>query len=193
MIPAQRVCCLTLLSLVSLCLHAQDHCPARPSFDTHVRRYTGAYENFAYGFSTRIPSGLTGIDEDDPEYQRGFTIVSPRTAGTLSVTAEVNSADLASALQAAKQEAAYLRKDAEQMEELTFAETTLGSRPAVRLSARFRCNGKSGDFSTTRVFALGSGKRFIYRITWEGPAANASATLRNLDALVSSWKFIPAR
>ncbi len=181
-----------LLLWGSSLLRAQG-CPYQPHFSNDARRYTGAYRNGAYGFATVIPKGLTGLDENDPLYQRGFSIPLPDAAGQISVFAEANSAGFADPRAAARTQVRYLHGRAVQVSAPTYSELQLATRPAVRVTSEFHCAGDRTAYELISVLALDAGRRFVYTLSWEGSLAKAQTAGQTMGALVSSWRFLTPR
>lgn len=181
------ICILSFLAYAPIVQGAA--CPFKVDPGEKSRHYLGRYDNKAYGFSTRIPAGLVGVDSDDPSYQRGFVIVLPKDQGTVSIFAERNSAEFGSALEAAQAAVHYLEGRTEHVISPTFSDDRIGSRSASRVSAEFRCPGRDEHYGFVAVLAVDTNKQFVYTLAWEGPLAGLAPAENILGSLQKSWRF----
>lgn len=183
---------LLLLSLITRAAYGAT-CPNHPELGPKLRNYTGIYKNPAFGYTTRLPQGTTGLDTDNPEYQRGFVVILPQEGGTLSVYAETNSSELKTPTAASMADLEYLRADIPQISAIHKATMHLDSHPAAEITAQFKCSNDLHTYQHIAVFSLGTNRRFLYTLTWEGPTARAAEAATLIHALERSWKFIPTR
>ncbi len=193
MITALRGWTGLLLLLVFTRAACSQACPHRTDLGNSPRHYTGLYKNPAFGYETHLPAGTIGLDSDNPEYQRGFVVLLPQAGGTLSVYAEPNSAEYKTAAAAVGTDLDYLRTDRTQATVLHRTATHLDSHPAAELAAEFRCPNDPKLYRHLAAFSLGTNHRFLYTLTWEGPADRAPEAASLLHAIELSWKFIRAR
>ena len=174
-----------------VCLHAQE-CPAKADFGDKPRQYTGSYRNGAFDFATRIPAGNTGLDADDPQYQRGFTVLLPNGGGKLAVWGEVNSSEFTPRT-AARFYLGLLRDQSARVVSSRYTAETLQGRSAVRLTAQFVCPHDRTRYGYHFVTALSPHGRFVYSLEWQGPISEAQEADKVLQKLTASWEFLPDR
>ncbi len=186
--------CIAVLASLGFAVVARgEACPARPDLGDKTRSYMGQYENFAYGFATRIPAGLTGLDSDDPSYQRGFTIALPNDGGSIWVYAETNSADFSAAQAAARSSIHDLGLRAKLAAPAIYTPLQIGGHQAERAIASFRCGNDAAAYGYTAILALSADRRFVYNILWEGRLRDQKSAAAVLQALEASWKFLVPR
>src|SRR5436190_16144964 len=68
--------CLALV--IAFSLSADDHCgnfPPKSFSGQGVPKHTRSYSNYVYGYSVKLPTGLTGYSTPPPAPQHGFGIV----------------------------------------------------------------------------------------------------------------------
>ena len=167
----------------------KDGCLSRPSFGKEARTYTGLYKNPAYGYMTQIPAGLIGLDDNNPDYQKGFTILFPKDNGTLSVYAEANSSLYTEPQAAAKAESKYLTPETSIVSR-RYQSFRVASRPAAQSIMLFHCPGVDTSYEVISVFTLNPGNRFLYTLTWQGKKSASASATRAMQALETSWRFI---
>ncbi len=179
-----------VLGCVAHVLPAQkDPCPSKPDFGKNARAYTGSYKNPAYGYSTQIPFGLVGLDYNNPDYQKGFTILFPKNNGALSVYAEPNSALYRKPEAAAKGESGYLASESLAVSR-HYQSSHIASRPATQSTVLFSCPGDKNSYEAISIFTLNPGGRFLYNLTWQGKASAAASATKIMQALEASWQFL---
>ena len=167
-------------------------CPWQPQFGPDARTYTGHYQNLSYGFSTDIPSGLVGIDNNDPEYQRGFSFLLGER-GNMSVFAEPNSAGFDQPQSAAKTRTGYLRKHVAQFASVRYTSLSMASRPATQAVVEFTCPGTGERYESISIFSLDRDKEFLYTLTWQGKSTDAASAAKIIRHLEEAWRFVPAK
>jgi hypothetical protein len=189
-----------ILSFILVCMSATvaqtaafAQCPASPEAAALIRRYSGEYENFAYGFKVSIPSPFVGRDVDNPLYQRGFTLLFPDSQESITVYADVNSLDWRNVREAA---AGYTKAFTDQATEVfseTRTQSQLGHQNAIEDAAEYSCGESQSAFASITVVSLSPDKRFIYTLRWEGKRNKRDEGRKVLGQLVSSWKFFTPR
>ena len=168
---------------------APKECPAQLHLGADLWRYTGQYKNGAYGYSTQIPNGLTGLDQKNAFYQKGFAILS-LGGGFLAVDAEPNSPLFKASGAAAKENVSELQSEFGPLISTQYRSVTLASRPAVESTVVFHCPGSKESYTDISLFALNPGKRFVYSLTWQGPQTGQALGRKTLESLQQTWKFL---
>ena len=164
-------------------------CPAQLHLNGDLWKYRSRYNNPAYGYSTQIPDGLTGVDPKNPFYQKGFSIL-PLAGGYLTVYAEVNSALYRSADAAAKDNLSDLKSEVDSISSVKYQPIQLGSRPAAQSTVIFHCQGLKETYTDISIFALNSTGRFVYTITWQGPQTGKVPAEKAIRSIEGSWRFL---
>jgi hypothetical protein len=158
-----------------------------------VRKYAGAYRNLAYGFSTVIPRGFIGLDTQNPDYQRGFTISFHNWNASLTVSAEANSLEYADARAAAAGDVELRRRPGREALSSDLEPSELDGRPAEALRVRYRCSPGGAEYTWAETIALSPDGGYVYAISWEGPSSEFDSDRVAVDELKRSWKFLKPR
>jgi hypothetical protein len=154
-----------------------------------TRRYSGGYENLAYGFKVSIPSRFVGFDVDNPLYQRGFTLLFPDSQESITVYADINSLDWRSVTEAATGYTKVFTDQAAKVLSENRKHSLLGRRDAIQDAADYSCGDNQTPFSSITIVSLSPDKRFVYTLRWEGKKNERAAGKKALQELVSSWRF----
>jgi hypothetical protein len=191
---------LTVCSLLALLLYADSDskggCPIRPPLPdvSSQRTYTNEYENTSYGYSVVIPHGLTGVDTDNPAYQKGFTIVLRSPERTISVFADTNSLDYSDPKAAAAGELAlFKQQQGMRFKDEQIVPTDLSTHVAAKLLFHYRCSDQDVEYTHVEIIAMSSDGQYIYTIAWDGAATAEKSDERLISALKRSWRFSRAK
>jgi hypothetical protein len=168
-------------------------CPASPDATALTRKYSGEYENFAYGFRVSIPDPFIGRDGDNPLYQRGFPLLFPDSQESIAVYVDINSLEWRSVTETATGYAKAFAGQAAKMVSEYRKHTLLGHRDAIQDTADYLCGGGETLFSSITIVSLSRDKRFVYTLRWEGKKDERAAGNEVLQKLVSSWRFFAPR
>jgi len=188
---------LTFFSSLLLLFASQSKaaCPVNawvPSTNSQ-RTYVGEYKNLSYGYSVVIPHGLTGVDMDNPAYQRGFTIILRDPSRTISVSAETNSLEYNDSKAAAVAELYLFKQQGLQVAHEHTGPTELAGHAAANLSFRFACSGAEAEYLHIEILALSPDGQYVYTISWDGPSNMERLDQRLIAALRRSWRMFPAK
>lgn len=155
-----------------------------------VRKYTGEYRNLSYGFSAVIPRGFIGLDSQNPDYQRGFTISLHNWRASLTVSSESNSIEYPDARAAASGDLDLWRQPTKVVLSSNFQPTDLDGRPAETLRVRYRCSTSEAEFTWMETVALSADRGYVYTISWEGPSSELDSDNIVVNQLKRSWRFL---
>ncbi len=182
-----------VICLLFACLEnmeAEDkECPPQLHFSGDLWKYTSQYKNLAYGYATQIPAGLVGVDQKNPFYQKGFSILS-LGGGYLTVYAEVNSTLYRDPQAAAKDDLVDLKSGVDSISSVNYHPIELASRPAVQSTVVFHCRGKKETYTDISIFVLNPTRRFVYTITWQGPQTGKVPGAKAIQSIEQSWRFL---
>ncbi len=158
-----------------------------------VREYSGMYRNLSYGFSVVIPRGLSGLDAQNPDYQRGFTISFHNWRANLTVYSEANSLEYADARGAAVGDLDLWRQSNKAVLSSDLEPGELDGRPAETLRVRYRCPQNEAEYMWVETAALSADHGYVYTISWEGPSSEFDLDHVVIEQLKRSWKFLRPR
>ncbi|MDB5708787.1 MAG: hypothetical protein JWL96_857 [Sphingomonas bacterium] len=162
---------------------------AGPAFGGAKRTYRGAYENGAYNFRVTIPKGLTGYDDGDPDYQRGFTIDLKRPSSKLDVWSEPNSLEYRNPCQAVTAESRYTKDEARgRVLLLSSRKMMLGPMRACEGRMRY-VSRRSGEAYASMVLCAIGKDEHLHTILWIGPVRSLARARRLIDQLKASWGY----
>ena len=182
------------LSAVTLWAQSRAACPIHmtlPGIGSQ-RTYAGEYRNGSYGFSVVIPHGLTGVDADNPAYQKGFIIALKDPERTVSVFADTNSLEYPDAKAAAAGELGLFQQGL-RVENQQIRGTELGGKPAATLSFQYRCSNQESRYVHVEVIAISPDGQYVYTIAWDGAADQDRLGQRIIIGLKRSWRYLSAK
>ena len=157
------------------------------------RTYAGEYRNGSYGFSVVIPHGFTGVDADNPAYQKGFIIALKDPERSVSVFADTNSLEYTDATAAATGELGLFKQQGLRVENQQIAGTELGGHSAVTLSFQYRCSNQGAQYAHVEVIAISLDGQYVYTIAWDGAADQERLDQRIITGLKRSWRYFPSK
>ena len=140
----------------------------------------------------QLPAGLVGHGAPSQSPDHGFGIVlswTPRAYLYIDGSYEVLADDTL-----AKQEArhsAYMRSDAFRVLSTQTMKTQLGPLPAVRLVARYECEGLRGLYVTDEVVALSEDLSVVYKVALLTTTKRYRADKAVFDEMLRSFALSP--
>jgi len=160
-----------------------------PAVGWEKRHYRGSYENGAYNFRVTIPHGLTGYDEGDPDYQRGFIIDLNRPSSRLYVWGDVNSLEYRSPCQAVAAEVRYTRDEARgRVRLLSSRRMMLGPMRGCEGRMRYTARRSGAAYAKIVIHTLGKDGH-LHGIAWSGPVRSEARAEWLIDRLRASWGY----
>ena len=162
--PVHRVLRLRRYCRVSARL---SHVAIFPTLDLMVRQCDtsrGWSANPNYGFSVRIPDGLTGHDGPAPMPHHGFGIVlswQPRAYVEFDGSYRVGD-DSLPLIEEAERLIKWRRAESESVRSVSRTSARLGPLPAQRVLVYRTCKGHAGVFVADQIVALGHQGRTVY-------------------------------
>ncbi len=153
--------------------------------------YRGRYVNWAYGYSVRIPKGLTGYDGKDQARHSGFALaLDKESQSVIFVSGDPNSVEYNMPREAATRDVEFLRQQGKKIESETIIESRLGTLDAVLLVVNYACPGSADRYVKSSVIALSPDKEFLYTLELYSPANRYESSRVALNEIVKSWKLI---
>lgn len=161
----------------------------------------GRYEDYVYGYSVEIPSGMVGLGPTPPAPQHGFGIDldNPRSTAWgrgpefpnsyVSVDGSHNSMEYAGPEDAVNYRLSFLREKGRNVRVLTREGTHLGGLPAVRVVARYERDGV--EMVSDEIVAFAEEASPVYTLSLSTPLAKYERDRPVLEALRRGWCLQP--
>lgn len=125
--------------------------------------YRGRYVNLAYGYSVRIPKGVTACDGREEARHSGFALALGKTSqSVIFVSGDPNSMEYNTPREVAARDVEFLRQQGKKVESQTIIESHLGTLDAVFLVVTYTCPGSENRHRKSSITALSPEKRFLY-------------------------------
>ena len=166
--------------------------------------FEGRYENYVYGYSIDIPTGMVGLGSTPPAPQHGFGIDldNPRSTAWIRgtefpksyvyVDGSYNSMEYKRLYDVAEAHLRYLRENGRDVRLWERKTTRLGGLTATRFVARYEEG--SVEMVSDEVIAFrreGSEATVVYKLSLSTPLAKYERDRLVLEALMKSWCLQP--
>jgi len=163
-----------------------------PGFDGPDRRaFQGGYTNPNYGFSVVIPQGLIGHDAPAPMPHHGLGIVlSWEPRAYFWVNGEYNALEWGSLSEATQQILEWNQADHRNVLTSKIVPTTVGGRPAERLTLRYTCpEDQTGRVLHEVVLMRNQTRGIVYEVGLDTTELREKDDLEVFERILSSWRF----
>jgi hypothetical protein len=187
-----RICLTLAISLlVSGSVHPGVRCVQASSDHVVVK---GGYSNYDYGYSVRIPKGLTALRAPAPLPNHGFEIhLSDQPKAELSVSASYNAAEWSSFDDAINAHLGYFKNEVKgEVGVVARVPTSLGGLRAIRFTMKPK-NTAANDPEVREVllaFRKAPGEvGIVYEIILTTPASRYNNDKHVIDDLQKTWRM----
>ena len=161
----------------------------------------GAYENYVYGYSVKIPDGMVGVGSTPPAPQHGFGIDldNPRSTewngrpefpkSYLYVDGSYNSLEWERLDDAVNAHLRYIREDGGNVRVWNRTQTRLGGLRAVRLVALYEQDGV--EMVSDEIVSLNGETGVVFTLSLSTPRSKYERDRPVLEAMQQSWCLQP--
>jgi len=158
--------------------------------------WKGAYANYEYGYSLRIPRGLVGLSPPAPQPQHGIEIRLPGNQHAHILTnADFSASDFASLDAVVDSDLQESRKSVKDLQVVNRQRRRLRRLEAIRLVVRYDDMTSGATLMNETITAIRSARRpeeaVLYTISLVTPAKQYKNDRKVLEGILRSWRLRP--